>query len=264
MRAMVPFSTLLASAAAAGEALELAIPQEWGMGRSVFGGLQAAFAVRAMRAYVETPLRALQVTFVGPASGTLRVTANVLRRGSSATQIEARVHAGDGSLATIVTGVFGAARKSQVAVMPSRPDVTTERTLELPYVPGITPAFIQHFRARWLRGSFPFSGSTETEHVIECGMHDVATVAGEEHVIAIADLPAPIGLSFLRAPANGASATWMLELVDPQLGRHGLEGWRLDVELAAARDGYTNQSLVVWAPDGTPAAFGRQTMMVFG
>jgi hypothetical protein len=263
MRAMTPFSTLLASAVAAGDVLELAIPGDWGMGRSVFGGLQAAFAVRAMRAHVEAaiPLRALQVTFVGPASGTLRATATVLRRGSSATQIEARVYAGD-AIATIVTGVFGAARPSQVSVMPTRPDVTSERTIEIPFVRGITPEFIQHFSSRWLRGAFPFSGSTDRSHVIEVGMRDIATVATEEHVIAIADVPPPIGLSFLRAPANGASATWMLELVD--VGQHGLAGWRLDVELAAARDGYTNQSLVVWAPDGTPAAFGRQTMMVFG
>ena len=43
-----------------------------------------------------------------------------------------------------------------------------------------------------------------------------------------------------------------------------LEGWRVDAEMAAAHNGYINQSLVLWGPGGVPVALGRQTMVVFG
>jgi hypothetical protein len=38
----------------------------------------------------------------------------------------------------------------------------------------------------------------------------------------------------------------------------------VDAELVAARDGYTSQSVMLWAPDGTPVAISRQSMLVFG
>jgi acyl-CoA thioesterase len=266
MRSMpTPYSTLLASSTTLGDELDLAIPDDWMQGRSVFGGLQAALAVRAMRGHVDAalPLRTLQVTFVAPVAGTLRARATVLRRGGSATHVEARVSGTDGVLAAIVIGVFGVARRSAIAVMPVREDVEAVKPAQLAYTPGVVPAFIQHFTARWLRGALPFSGAKETSHVIELGMHDEGA-ASEAHVIAIADFTPPLALTFLKAPANGSTVTWMLELLADGFERFGLTGWRIDAELAAARDGYTNQALTVWAPDGTPIAFGRQSMLVFG
>ena len=67
-----PFSALLDSARPHDGGLALDVPPDWAQGRSIFGGLQAAFAVRAMRSIVDpaVPLRSLQVTFIGPASGT--------------------------------------------------------------------------------------------------------------------------------------------------------------------------------------------------
>ncbi|HVH33257.1 MAG TPA: hypothetical protein VM847_03985, partial [Tahibacter sp.] len=41
------------------------------------------------------------------------------------------------------------------------------------------------------------------------------------------------------------------------------EGWRVDAELVAARDGYTSQSTWIVAPDGRPIALSRQSMVVF-
>jgi acyl-CoA thioesterase len=62
-----PFSTLMKNVQKENEFLTLHIPEDWLQGRTVFGGLQAAFALRAMREWVpQLPLRALQATFLAP------------------------------------------------------------------------------------------------------------------------------------------------------------------------------------------------------
>jgi hypothetical protein len=56
----------------------------------------------------------------------------------------------------------------------------------------------------------------------------------------------------------------MLELLCDDVRNFPLDGWRIDAELIAARDGYTNQSVMLWGPDGTAVALSRQSMLVFG
>jgi hypothetical protein len=89
-------------------------------------------------------------------------------------------------------------------------------------------------------------------------------LASEYHVLAIADFLPPIAFSLLPRPVTGGSMTWMLELITDQLGGLSLEGWRLDAELVAGRDGYTSQSVMVWGPEGRPIALSHQSMFVFG
>ncbi len=247
--------------AGAGQA-RVEVPEDWLQGRTLFGGLQAAIALRAMRTLVpEAPLRSLQTTFVAPVPGGLvRSTARVLRSGKNATQVEARIVDGDATLAVMV-GIFGLARDSSVSVVPRQPDVATGKVIEM-RMPGAAPAFTQHFKARWLAGGLPFSGATERDNVIELGMHDSGP-ATEYHVVAMADFIPPIALSFLRQPVAAASLNWMLELLADDVSALPLEGWRLDAHLTAAAAGYTHQSLELWGPGGVPVALGRQTMVVF-
>jgi acyl-CoA thioesterase len=246
--------------------LEADVGEDWLQGRSLFGGVQAALGVRALRALVpETlPLRTLQTTFIAPVvAGRVRASARVLRTGGSATIAEARVLAGDETLALFLA-VFGKARASTVArTLGARPVLPEATPRTLPFVPGMTPAFMQHFRARWVRGGLPFSGSTLPEASIELDLLDEGG-AGEEQLVALADFPPPIALAMLKTPAPGSSLTWMLEFLAGDYRGHGLEGWRIDLEMPAARDGYTHQSGVLWAPDGSAAALSRQTMLVYG
>ncbi len=240
------------------------VPEDWMQGRSVFGGLQIALALAAMRPLVpDVPLRTVQATFVAPVpEGAMRVRAEVMRRGKSATHVEARIVDGETTLAVAI-GVFGAARSSTVAVARTQPEVPPSRGWDFAYVPGVTPAFTQHFAARWLRGGLPFSGDVGLEHVIEVSMHDPGPCT-EGHVIALADFLPPLALAHLRAPAPGSTLTWMLELCVDRFDDLPLSGWRTDAELVAARDGYTNQSAMLYGPSGALVALSRQSMVVFG
>ncbi|HUL97009.1 MAG TPA: thioesterase family protein [Usitatibacter sp.] len=261
--ATTPYSVLMSQVeCAAGEA-KLEVPDDWVQGRTLFGGLQAAIALKAMRSLgIEAPLRSLQMTFIAPVpGGPVLARARVLRSGKNATHVESRIVEGEQTLALAV-GVFGLARESAVNVVPEPPAVTPGRAIDMPYVPGVSPSFTQHFKARWIRGGLPYSGAAEKDNVIELGMRDGAR-ASEYHVLAMADFIPPIALSFLRRPAPAASLSWMLEMLADDVTALPLEGWRMDAHVRAARDGYTHQSLELWGPGGVAVALGRQTMVIF-
>jgi acyl-CoA thioesterase len=242
------------------------VPADWMQGRSVFGGLQSALALRAMRAFVpaEVPLRALQTTFIAPVSGAVTLEARVLRTGKSVVQAEARFVEG-GQTSAIVIGIFGRARASRVEVVPQPPSFTPlESPIDSGFVPGVTPSFIQHFKMRWLSGTLPFTGSRVAPRAtIEVGIDD-AGPANEAHVVAIADAIPPLALSMLTEPAPGSSATWTLEMLTDRFDGFALAGWRLHAELRAGRDGYTSQYAMVCAPGGHAVALSQQIMTVFG
>jgi acyl-CoA thioesterase len=257
------FSEILGAATVEDGVWSAAATGDWLQGRSLFGGLQAAMALRAMRRLVhpDVPLRVLQTTFVAPvAAGKVTVRARVLRTGKSVTQVEARILEGS-ETAALVVGVFGLPRASRVAVVP-RSSVVEDEVRDLhPAPPGV--AFAQHFALRRLRGDRLISGSRRTDAVLEVGMKDGDGAATEEHVVAIADAPPPLALAFLETPAFGSSVTWTLEMLD-RIDGLSLDRWQLHIELSAARDGYTSQSVLVCAPGGRPVALSRQSMVVFG
>ena len=145
---------------------------------------------------------------------------------------------------------------------PVQPEVPDEAGLVFPFIPGLTPNFIQHFDVKMLRGQPPFSGVPATRAVLEVSLREDAR-ASEEHVIAIADFVPPLALTHLSAPAPGSTLTWMLEMIAHDVDLP-VRGWRVDVELASARDGYTSQSVMIWGPGGVPVALSRQSMLVFG
>jgi acyl-CoA thioesterase len=262
--AITPFSVLISRIQAADGESMLDVPQDWLQGRTLFGGLQAVVGLAAMRSLAPAaPLRSLQVTFLAPVpGGPVRARARILRSGKSATHVEARIVDGDNTLAFMI-GVFGLPRPSAVTLRPQQPDVTPESPVELPWVPGVTPSFTQHFKARWIAGGRPWSGIERPDSVIELAMRDQGS-ATEFHVLAMADFIPPIALSYLKTPVAAASLTWMLELLSEDVSSLPLDGWRLDAMMTAAHSGYINQSLMLWGPGGVPVALGRQTMVVFG
>jgi acyl-CoA thioesterase len=259
------FSQILDGMTATTTGFTAAIDADWLQGRSAFGGLQSALAVRAMRSLVPRgmPLRTLQTTFIAPVgAGAVEIRAQVLRTGKSAIHVQATLQSA-GQVLCLVIGVFGSSRASKIRIVPDYPQVICERPQDFRFVPGITPSFIQHFDVRWLRGGMPFSGSQLPQNIIEIGMRDDGP-ANDEHVLAIADVIPPVALSLLKTPAFGSSLTWMIEFLRDRFDDLPLQGWRMDAELTAAQDGYTSQTGMVWGPGGEAVALSRQSMVVFG
>jgi acyl-CoA thioesterase len=247
---------------------QLMLGEDWLQGRTAFGGLQAALAVRALRDLVpaELPLRALQTTFIAPVpAGPVKLRGRLLRTGSSTMHAECRIVDGDQTLCLVVA-VFGKPRRSELDIQPVQadPQRRDDPGREQPYVEGITPMFTRHFVFRWAPdSSFPFQGATEPKTCIHVRHREPQTL-DETHIIALADtVPSP-GLSMLKQRAMASSMTWTLELFDQRTDFSSGAFWRMDTEVTAATDGYLGQSALLWTPDGRLSALSRQSVVVFG
>jgi acyl-CoA thioesterase len=275
---MASFGEVLKSLRRDCEAWSVVIPRTWSNGRTVFGGLQVALSVRAMRGALDAglgtgagsasslPLRSLQTTFVTPVSaGTpLVLRAEFLRSGRSATHARCDLLQ-DGKVACTTTAIFGAARPSRIVLDIPRPqaDADPEALRDVPYIPGITPEFLQHLQLRWAVGRWPYSGHDDPHSMIFARLRDT-DCGPEDALIALADsIPTP-ALSMLDKPAPATSMNWMLELIgDPGLLER--EQWALiGTDVRAGADGYLSQTSVLWGPNGHAFSVSHQSVAIFG
>jgi acyl-CoA thioesterase len=275
---MATFSEVLDALRRDGDVWSLVIPRTWANGRTVFGGLQVALSVRAMRAaltdvlgtgngdVVTLPLRSLQTTFVAPvaAGAPVALRAEFLRAGRSATHARCDLLQ-DGKVACTTVAIFGAARPSRIVLDIPKPavQVDPETLRDMPYIPGITPEFLQQLQLRWGVGRLPYSGHDEPHSTIFARLRDTGCNS-EDALIALADsIPTP-ALSMLEKPAPATSINWMLELMgDPgQLDRNG---WSLiGTDVRAGADGYLSQTSVLWGPGGHAFSVSHQSVAIFG
>ena len=275
---MGTFSEALAALGREGDGWSVVIPKSWANGRTVFGGLQVAISVRAMRAALgdvlgegrgavaDLPLRSLQTTFVAPVSAGAPVAlrAEFLRSGRSATHARCDLLQ-DGKVACTTVAIFGAARPSRITLDVPKPGVHVdpETLRDMPYIPGITPEFLQHLQLRWGVGRPPYTGHDEPHSTIFARLRDPGCSA-EDALIALADsIPTP-ALSMLERPAPATSINWMLELIgDP--GLLDRNGWSLiGTDVRAGADGYLSQTSVLWGPDGHAFSVSHQSVAIFG
>jgi acyl-CoA thioesterase len=267
----VDFSAVLASMRLQAGALSVVVPPDWLQGRTVFGGMQVALAVRAMRLIMPEaeralPLRAAQATFVGPLVGDTPIHASpqILRTGRSTTHARCDLlH--DAAVACSVVAIFGAPRVSQFVREMPRPDPgLTFAQCPQPsvYKTIAAPVFLNHFEMRWARGGPPFSGQAEPRSMIYARLRD--TESEPEHaLIALADsIPTPV-LSMLTQPKPASSLNWMIEVLrDPaRLDLH--QPVLIDTEVRAGTDGYLSQTSILYGADGHAYSVSHQTVGVF-
>lgn len=112
--------------------------------------------------------------------------------------------------------------------------------------------------------ALPFSGNTD-RHLNIWARHRQDPVSFPvEKLVAIADVPPPVVLSWFETPPVPASSlTWALEFVKPPAEIHS-EWFYLDYEMEAAADGYSQQSGRIYSEDGELCALSRQCMVYFG
>ena len=261
-------------AAAAGRSVE--IETGWTQGRAVYGGLQGALLLAAIKARLagdgedRQPLRSLTVSFVAPPAGDepLQVEARVLRAGTNVTQCQATLLQGETILATGLAS-FGRHRESAVTVAPAHPmpELVDPETIEpFPYLEGLTPEFFRFVDLRLVSGGLPYTGSETAGMTGWMAFREPPAAFGEEHLVALADAWPPAVIQMLTDFAPASSLTWTLELVTELDAESAPDGGRFayEVETDAAGDGYAHTHAMLWRPDGTLVAISRQTITVFG
>ncbi|MEG0965731.1 MAG: thioesterase family protein [Pseudomonas sp.] len=249
----------------------LVVPEEWSQGRTVFGGLVVALANEAMLGYVAhgRVLRSLAVAFVAPVSTDqpLFFEAEVLREGSAVTHLHCRVIQREETV-TSIHACYGAQRQSAL-LLPGQAQFelpTLEGCTQLPFLPGVTPRYLQHFDVRWGLGEMPFTGgaSTTTGGWIRFKDESGEASLSESHLLTMLDAWPPSVLSLCKGAVPGCSLTWSIELVQP-LAPQPANAWcAMALTTEYALHGYSACSAALRSADGQLLALGRQTVAVFG
>jgi acyl-CoA thioesterase len=243
------------------------IGEDWSQGRATFGGMVAALGNEAMRRLVpaDRELRGLETTFVGPArAGEVGLDAEILRVGKAVTIARARVWS-DGQIAATLTGIYGAARVTALAIAPA---VATgvPPALDLPERSGVEmggPSFVRHFGYRWAEGARPFAGSSlRTSKIYVC--HKDPAPLTESHVVALIDSIPSVILQLMSTLAPSSSLTWTVQFLRHDYRFAPGAWWRIDAEVNSAGSGYSCESCMLIDPSGAPAALARQMVAVFG
>ncbi|NBU27544.1 MAG: thioesterase family protein [Caulobacteraceae bacterium] len=274
---MTSFSDLLAQLDAAPDGSRLEVSEDWTQGRTLFGGLTAAFCVaKGERVAAEghdgplPPLRSGQFAFVGPASGPLKLSGEVLRRGKSTVFVQVDL-VGEAGLATRALLTFGAARQSSMddedLPAPSAPGPE-----DSPLLHGSSggPSFVRHFDIRSadgvpLRPTDPDAPRPvlRPDLLLWARHRDEAAGFGPAALMALADIPPPAAMRLMTRPGPISTMTWMVDLMaPPPLAEDA--GWRLLRSTAQiTRSGYSSQSMSLWDQAGRPLVIGRQNVAVF-
>lgn len=265
---MVSLSDILASRTLDNELVRFKATEDWGQGRTCFGGFLSALALVAMRdtMAIDAPLRALQTNFVAPVPpGEVICRTRLLRQGKNVAQVQCELWSEE-SLCGTVIGVFGFARATQLPRLSpvlNWPALPPEQCKELPFIPGITPQFLQHVHLRWAEGDFPYSSTNQWNSRIYLRTSDQG-LSPEVQIVMLADGPPTPALSFFNAPTMSSSVSWSLEL-PPMPMQEITEGWFLiDMEVTSAAEGYSNLYAKLWTPSGQLASIGHQVVAVFG
>ena len=263
---MTGFSELMNGMTRAGEGWTTAVSEDWLQGRTVYGGLGAALCLQAaQRAFGDLPpLRSAQISFIGPATGTLKLTPVELRRGKSTVFVGVDL-CGESGLATRATFCFGAGRASKVAFA-ATPATQLCKPESCPsFFDGAPPhlRFLQHIEGRNAGGAFPFSGAKDPMMTLWLRHRDTSLKPSLVPLLALADAPPPAIVAMLTAPGLISTMTWSIDLLTDTIDT--TDGWWLiRTEADAAADGYTSQVMTVWNAAGQAVMTSRQNVAVFG
>jgi acyl-CoA thioesterase len=261
---MSSLQEILDRLAPADDGFGLDVPQEWGQGRTLYGGMSAALAYTAVvRAFGDLgPLRSAQFAFIGPAAGRLTVQPTLLRQGRSSAIASADSHTEDG-IAARATFVFGAARESLIAhdhvpraAVPP-PDTCEPFHRSARQLPG----FIARYEYRLAAGARILEPDKLPEFAVWVRLRDGDAADPVATLLAVADaLP---GAALAAAPrlAPISTMTWAIDLHQPLACRPGWHLVRSASEQAA--EGYSVQAMRMFNADGAPLASARQVVAVF-
>lgn len=240
------------------------VPEAWSQGRTAFGGLGAAFGVRAIESLVECaglPLRTVDAAFIAPVPpGPVYVRAAVLRQGRNLTHAAADVSLQpDGPPATRVHVVLGHLRPSDARVVAPAPPVTpVQDCVAFPYIAGLTPDFTQNFEFRYATG-FPFSGGSEARVSGWCRFR--TPERGAAALVALVDAWPGTILTMLSTPAPASTVRWSVHVPDDE-PFVGDEWFWYTSEVASAEGGYSTMTAQLWR-DGRLVSWSEQLLAVF-
>lgn len=258
---MTPIANIIAQAIPIEGGFRVTVPTDWLQGRTAYGGLSSALALHAAQGSDTDlpPLRSAQVSFIGPLSGEVTVTATRLRRGRNAAFVQADITS-DAGLGYRATFVFMAGQTSRIALDERAPAGRQPPAADAKLYVGPSDFFTQNFEffdqkdglatAEWMRWG-RLRARDGLDPVVE--------------LMAIADALPPAAVKLL--PKGGgippiSSLTWIVNLLTATpVTTDGW--WLLSAKAGYAADGCSSQTMRLWSADGTLVAEGMQSVAIF-
>ncbi|TKD50461.1 thioesterase family protein [Sphingomonas baiyangensis] len=256
---MTGLPALLQQARSEGDRLHFDIPADWMQGRTAFGGLSSALALRAALAASPElpPLRSAQIAFVGPLAGAVTVEARLLRRGRNVAFVEADL-SGEAGLGLRATFVFMAPLASSIMhdSAPQAPRSVPPTDASLYVGP---PGFFTH--------NFEFHDDKAVLEPAEwlrwARLREREDLDPPMELLAVGDALPPAAFRLLPEPRPLSSLTWQLNLLTAAPStRDGW--WLLHAHADHARDGHSSQRMRIWNADGVLVAEAMQSVAIFG
>ncbi|WP_293610452.1 thioesterase family protein [Ponticaulis sp.] len=245
-------------------ALTMDAPQSWAQGRTLYGGLSAALChVSAMAsAEIDKPLRSAVIAFVGPSSGQLTGSAEIMRQGKSTIMMDAVLH-GEKGIGTKALLIYGNARDSKLNQSDlAAPQVDAPE--DCPSLWGDRKAanFARNFELRRAGGLTPMGGNERGDMLVWVRHATEASVDDTAALFALADVLPPACFTMMSEGAPISTVTWSLEFLMPEV--EVANNWFLMKSVAEhTADGYSSQAMYVWDRQGRPVIAARQNVTVF-
>ena len=258
---MTPIREILAAATPIDGGFRAQIPSDWLQGRTAYGGLSSALALHAAQGIEPDlpPLRSAQVSFIGPLSGEVRVTATKLRRGRTAAFIQADI-VSDAGLGYRAVFVFMAEQPSRVALSGGLAATLSPPAADAKLYTGPDEFFTGNFNFLDLKAEAP----GEAEWLRWARLRDYAGIDPMVEVLALADALPPAAFKlFGKEFVPLSSVTWIVNLLTPTPATTD-GGWLLSAESQHAVNVGSSQTRMLWNADGVPIAQGMQSVAIFG
>lgn len=239
------------------------VPEEWRQGRTAYGGVTVAAAVRALRDKIpaERVLLQFNAQFVSVAGkDELELRTSVLAQGSNVTTGQVTGYS-QGRPFLSLTAVFGAPRMSSTFGAAALEEKTRPETLpQFPYIKGITPQFTRKIQYRMLDSMLPFSGNEP--RVSGFCRHLTGSGSSEEATIGLLDAWPPAVLPMLNRPSPASTISWSAHFYNPP-EHHADDWWHYSAEPVRFQDGYATTTARLHSPDGRLVAWSEQLVAVF-
>lgn len=233
------------------------VGEAWLQGRGAFGGLVAAWLVRACAAEAGAgALRAFSCQFCAPARpGLAEVKVRRVRRGTSVDFFAGELARGERVIAS-ATASFGAARAGEdpgvSGATPRAPEVPPPEALA-PFVPPPEyPTYLQHLELRFAAGGVGAGGDLMAAW---CRLREPAPFDAALAVALIDALP-PACFTRLARPRPAGTVSLSAHLVGalPAAGEWAL----VTARAGALHEGYADEEDALWTGDGRLVARAQQ------
>ena len=260
---MTSFSALLATMSHSDGQFQVAPQEDWGQGRTLYGGITLALAAHAAQLASPglPPLRGAQAAFTGPASGPLTIKPVKVAAGKSSAFVGVDIVTETGT-ALRATFCYGVARQSAFAHSDlAAPQAASPDQCPPFFRSQFAPSFTGQFDGRLAGKVAMLSGSDNPDLLTWIRHRDPEVADSDAGLIALADALPPAAMLMFTEPSPVSTATWSMEFLTE---RYANRGWHLMRTLAGhVGEGYSSQHMNVWDEAGRPLMVGRQLVTIY-